>query len=62
MPNVTAGLFKIVERLYGLSFNLREDIPVYHPDVQAYEVTKDFIFHAVIYTDFHPREGKEMVP
>lgn len=58
LPKVTAGLFKIVERLYGLSFNLREDIPVYHPDVQAYEVTKDGVFHAVLYTDFHPREGK----
>ena len=58
LPKVTAGLFKIVERLYGLSFKLREDIPVYHPDVQAYEVTKDGVFHAVLYTDFHPREGK----
>lgn len=58
LPKVTAGLFKIVERLYGLSFKLREDIPVYHPDVQAYEVRKDGVFHAVLYTDFHPREGK----
>ena len=58
LPKVTAGLFKIVERLYGLSFKLREDIPVYHPDVQAYEVIKDGVFHAVLYADFHPREGK----
>lgn len=58
LPKVTAGLFKIVERLYGLSFKTREDIPVYHPDVQAYEVTKDGKFHAVLYADFHPREGK----
>ena len=58
LPKVIAGLFKIVERLYGLCFKLREDIPVYHPDVQAYEVTKDGVFHAVLYTDFHPREGK----
>jgi Zn-dependent oligopeptidase len=58
LPKVTAGLFKIVERLYGLSFKLREDIPVYHLDVQAYEVTKDGVFHAVLYADFHPREGK----
>ena len=58
LPKVIAGLFKIVERLYGLCFKLREDIPVYHPDVQAYEVTKDGVFHAVLYADFHPREGK----
>ena len=44
--------------MYGLSFKLREDIPVYHPDVQAYEVTKDGVFYAVLYADFHPREGK----
>ena len=34
-------------------------IPVYHPDVQAYEVfDRDGSFLAVLYTDFHPREGK----
>jgi len=58
LPKVTAGLFKIVERLFGLSFKIRKDIPVYHPEVQAYEVIKDGVFHAVLYTDFHPREGK----
>jgi len=58
LPKVTAGLFKIVERLFGLSFKIRKDIPVYHPEVQAYEVIKDGAFHAVLYTDFHPREGK----
>ncbi len=58
LSKVTEGLFKIVEKLYGLRFQKREDIPVYHPDVETYEVTKDGHFHAVLYADFHPREGK----
>ena len=34
-------------------------IPVYHPEVTAYDVIdRDGSFLAVLYTDFHPREGK----
>ena len=58
LPNALKGLFTIVEKLYGLQFKLAKDIPVYHPDVQAYEVHKDGAYHAVLYTDFHPRAGK----
>lgn len=58
LPNALKGLFIIVEKLYGLKFTLAKDIPIYHPDVQAYEVYKDGSFHAILYTDFHPRSGK----
>ncbi|MDC1402646.1 M3 family metallopeptidase [Flavobacteriaceae bacterium] len=58
LPKVLKGLFHIVEKLYGLSFEINPDIEVYHPDVLAYEVKKDGAFHAVLYADFHPREGK----
>ena len=58
LPKVLKGLFYIVEKLYGLSFDINPDIEVYHPDVLAYEVKKDGAFHAVLYADFHPREGK----
>lgn len=58
LPNALKGLFIIVDKLYGLQFKLAKDIPVYHPDVQAYEVFKDGSFHAILYTDFHPRTGK----
>lgn len=58
LPKVLKGLFKIVEKLYGLSFKINPNIEVYHPDVLPYEVKKNGKFHAVLYADFHPREGK----
>jgi len=58
LPKVLKGLFKIVEKLYGLSFEINPKIEVYHPDVLPYEVKKNGKFHAVLYADFHPREGK----
>ena len=39
MNNVlTNGVFYAASRLYGLSFQERSDLPVYHPDVRVYEV------------------------
>lgn len=59
LSRVKAGVFGLATRLYGISFKANKDIPVYHPDVQAYEVfDKDGSFLAVLYTDFHPRAGK----
>ena len=58
LPKVIDGLFTVVHRLFGLTFKEREDIPVYHEDVTAYEVRKDGNFYAVLYADFHPRAGK----
>lgn len=58
LPKVIDGLFTVVHRLFGLTFKEREDIPVYHEDVTAYEVRKDGNFYAILYADFHPRAGK----
>ena len=58
LPKVIDGLFEVVQRLFGLTFLERKDIPVYHEDVLAFEVQKDGKFHAVLYADFHPRAGK----
>jgi peptidyl-dipeptidase Dcp len=38
LENVVAAAFDCANRLFGLSFTPREDLPVYHPDVKAYEV------------------------
>ncbi len=59
LNKVKAGVFGLATRLYGITFHKNPDIPVYHKDVDAYEVMdKDGNFLAVLYTDFHPREGK----
>ncbi|MGZ3787531.1 MAG: M3 family metallopeptidase [Bacteriovorax sp.] len=59
LEKVIDGVFQVANRLYGLSFKLRTDIPVYHPDVKTYEVLDEANKHvAVFYADFHPRAGK----
>lgn len=60
LSRVKEGVFGLATRLYGITFKENQDIPVYHPDVTAYEVfDKDGSYLAVLYTDFHPRKGKQ---
>ena len=60
LEKVIDGVFGLANRLYGITFRENKDIPVYHPDVKAYEVfDKDGTYLAVFYADFHPRKGKQ---
>lgn len=60
LSKVIKGVFGLANRLYGITFKENKDIPVYHPDVKAYEVfDKDGSYLAVFYADFHPRKGKQ---
>ena len=60
LSKVVKGVFGLATTLYGITFKENSDIPVYHPDVKAYEVIdSDGKFLAVLYTDFHPRQGKQ---
>jgi peptidyl-dipeptidase Dcp len=60
LSKVIDGVFGLAHRLYGITFKENKDIPVYHPDVKAYEVfDKDGSYLAVFYADFHPRKGKQ---
>lgn len=59
LNQVKEGVFGLATKLYGITFKKNPDIPVYHKDVDAYEVfDKDGKYLAVLYTDFHPRAGK----
>ncbi len=59
LGKVKEGVFGLATRLYGITFKKNSEIPVYHKDVEAYEVfDKDGKYLAVLYTDFHPRKGK----
>ena len=59
MENVREGVFEVANRLYGLNFRKLENVPVYHPEVEAYEVLDADGSHvAVFYTDYFPRQGK----
>lgn len=60
LDKVINGVFGLANKLYGITFKENKDIPVYHPDVKAYEVfDEDGSFLAVFYADFYPRDGKQ---
>ena len=60
LSKVIDGVFGLANRLYGITFKENKDIPVYHPDVKAYEVfDQDGSYLAVFYAYFHPRKGKQ---
>lgn len=61
LENVQNGMFYVANKLYGITFEKRNDLPVYHPEVVAFEVKdKDNSHLAVLYMDFHPRDGKRV--
>lgn len=53
------GVFGLAEKLYGYRFKENKNIPVYHPDVKAYEVYDDGKnLIGILYADFYYRPGK----
>ena len=61
LENVREGIFTLCDRLYGLKFIERHDIPVYNPEVQVFEVREgDGSYVGVVYLDLHPRTGKRV--
>jgi peptidyl-dipeptidase Dcp len=53
------GVFFAANKLYGLTFKERHDIPVYHPDVKVYDVVEaDGSVLALFYTDLFKRDNK----
>jgi thimet oligopeptidase len=55
---VKAGLMGLVERLFGVRFEARPDLPVWHADVEAFDVLEGDRLLGRIYLDMHPREDK----
>jgi peptidyl-dipeptidase Dcp len=59
LDNVVQGAFGVATKLYGITFTPIPNLPVYHPDVKAYEVKDaDGTHLALFLTDYHPRPGK----
>jgi len=59
MENVRQGAFDLAEALWGLKFSKLDGMPIYHPDVEVFEVTDaDGSLIGVLYTDYYPRSGK----
>ena len=59
LENVRAGVFMVANKLYGLQFKLVKNVPVYHPDVEVFEVLDgDGRYLGLFYSDYYPRAGK----
>ncbi|MDD2197800.1 MAG: M3 family metallopeptidase [Bacteroidales bacterium] len=59
LEGVKKGIFLLSQKLYGLQFEKLTNIPIYHPDVVAYEVKEADGSHiGILYMDFYPRESK----
>ena len=60
LSNVKKGVFGLATKLYGITFRPNTEAPVYHPDVEVFDVLdKDGSFLALLYCDFHPRASKK---
>ncbi len=59
LDNMIAAAFDVAHRLFGLTFNERKDIPVWHPDVRVWEVKDAAGNHkALFYGDYFARPSK----
>jgi peptidyl-dipeptidase Dcp len=58
LENMIAASFDTAHRLFGLDFQLRRDIPVYHPDVRVWEVSKGGHHVGLFYGDYFARASK----
>lgn len=59
LSNVRKGAFTLAHNLYGLNFEPTTEVPVYHPEVEAFKVTdKDGALVGILYTDYFPRDTK----
>jgi len=61
LENVRQGMFNTASSLYNIKFVKRTDLPVYHPEVEVFEITEmDGQHLGILYLDFHPRPGKRV--
>ena len=61
LENVRRGAFEVARKLFGICFEPVAGIPVYHEEVEVFEVKDQDGSHlGLFYTDFHPRPGKRV--
>jgi len=59
VENVIKGVFDLATKLWGITFEERKDIAIYHPDVKTFQVKDSDGSHiAILFTDYFPRESK----
>ena len=58
LDSVREGAFMVANKLYGLTFNERTDLPTYNKEARAFEVMDGDQVIGILYMDFHPRASK----
>lgn len=59
LDNVRDGMFMVATKLYGITFNKLTNLPVFHKDVETFEVKEADGRHlGILYMDYYPRDGK----
>ena len=58
LDKMIAAAFDTAHRLFGLDFKERNDLPVYHPDVRVWEVTRGSEHVGLFYGDYFARPSK----
>ena len=58
LEKVQEAVFGLANKLFGLTFEERDDISKYHSEVKTYEIKENGEYKALLYADYHPRKGK----
>jgi peptidyl-dipeptidase Dcp len=59
LDNTIKGVFYVANKLYGVTFEKRTDLPIYYPGVETYEVKEaDGTLIGILYMDYYVRQGK----
>ncbi len=58
LDSVREGAFMVANKLYGITFAERTDLPTYDPEARAFEVKDGDQTIGILYMDFHPRASK----
>jgi peptidyl-dipeptidase Dcp len=59
LDNVRDGMFVVATKLYGITFHKLTNLPVFHKDVETFEVKEADGRHlGILYMDYYPRDGK----
>lgn len=58
LSSVVEAMFGLAGKLYGVELRRNPELPVYHPDVEAYDVMREGQLLGTLLLDYFPRKGK----
>lgn len=58
LSSVVEAMFGLAGKLYGIEMKRNGELPVYHPDVEAYDVLREGQLRGTLLLDYFPRKGK----